>query len=192
MPQRPPNQPQQQTPGKPSSRIAPGQPVITAASQGDNLKNFPTFTGNKVTAAQILAVTVNNPASTGGGPTPPSETLAGDVVGPPGANTIQSLMGVPFLGSPAAGQAWYIGPGGQYVPVTLFLNPMTTAGDMIVGGSGGAPTRVPIGSNTYVWTSNGTTASWAAVSSSLGIIDHIVTDSGEVVVDDLTGNVVYV
>lgn len=44
-------------------------------------------------------------------------------------------------------------------------NPMTTAGDVILGGSSGTPTRLAIGSNTFVLTSNGTTASWAASSS---------------------------
>lgn len=34
-------------------------------------------------------------------------------------------------------------------------NPMTTAGDMIVGGTSGTPTRVAAGTATNVWTSNG-------------------------------------
>jgi hypothetical protein len=41
-------------------------------------------------------------------------------------------------------------------------NPMTTTGDLILGGSGGTPTRLGIGTSTYVLTSNGTTASWQA------------------------------
>ena len=44
-----------------------------------------------------------------------------------------------------------------------FANPMTTLGDLILGGAAGAPGRLGIGSNTFVLTSNGTTASWAAV-----------------------------
>lgn len=42
------------------------------------------------------------------------------------------------------------------------LSPMTTAGDLILGGASGTGTRLGIGSNTFVLTSNGTTASWAA------------------------------
>jgi hypothetical protein len=41
-------------------------------------------------------------------------------------------------------------------------NPMTTAGDLIIGGASGTPERLEIGANTYVLTSNGTTAAWAA------------------------------
>lgn len=48
------------------------------------------------------------------------------------------------------------------------VNPMTTAGDLIVGGAGGDPTRLAIGANTYVLTSNGTTAVWAAAASGGG------------------------
>jgi hypothetical protein len=45
------------------------------------------------------------------------------------------------------------------------LSPMTTAGDLILGGASGTGTRLAIGANAYVLTSNGTTASWAATSS---------------------------
>lgn len=41
-------------------------------------------------------------------------------------------------------------------------NPMTTAGDLIVGGVSGAQGRLGIGASSYVLTSNGTTAAWAA------------------------------
>jgi hypothetical protein len=46
------------------------------------------------------------------------------------------------------------------------LSPMTTAGDLILGGVSGSATRLGIGANTYVLTSNGTTASWAAAAAS--------------------------
>jgi hypothetical protein len=41
-------------------------------------------------------------------------------------------------------------------------NPMTTAGDIVVGGAAGAPTRLALGGNNTVLTSNGATATWAA------------------------------
>lgn len=47
-------------------------------------------------------------------------------------------------------------------PSTGMTNPMTTAGDLILGGASGTPTRLGIGTNGYVLTSNGTTASWQA------------------------------
>lgn len=39
-------------------------------------------------------------------------------------------------------------------------NPMTTAGDIIIGGSSGTPTRLAVGANGKVLKSNGTTVSW--------------------------------
>ena len=42
------------------------------------------------------------------------------------------------------------------------LSPITTTGDLIIGNGTNSATRLAIGSNGYVLTSNGTTASWAA------------------------------
>lgn len=42
------------------------------------------------------------------------------------------------------------------------LSPITTAGDLIIGNGVNSATRLGIGANGYVLTSNGTTASWAA------------------------------
>jgi hypothetical protein len=42
------------------------------------------------------------------------------------------------------------------------LSPITTTGDLILGNGTNSATRLGIGANTYVLTSNGTTASWAA------------------------------
>jgi hypothetical protein len=44
------------------------------------------------------------------------------------------------------------------------LSPITTTGDLIVGNGTNSATRLPIGASTYVLTSNGTTATWAAPS----------------------------
>lgn len=43
--------------------------------------------------------------------------------------------------------------------------PFIAQGDMLIGGVAGVPNVVPIGSNTFVWTSNGTTGSWVAPAS---------------------------
>jgi hypothetical protein len=45
--------------------------------------------------------------------------------------------------------------------VTLF--PITSTGDLIIGNGPNSATRLPIGANTHVLTSNGTTATWAAI-----------------------------
>jgi hypothetical protein len=42
------------------------------------------------------------------------------------------------------------------------LSPITTTGDLIIGNGTNSATRLAIGANTYVLTSNGTTASWSA------------------------------
>jgi hypothetical protein len=47
------------------------------------------------------------------------------------------------------------------------LSPITTAGDLILGSGTNSATRLPIGASTYVLTSNGTTAAWAAASGGL-------------------------
>lgn len=52
-----------------------------------------------------------------------------------------------------------------------FTNPMTTEGDLILATTGGTATRLGIGANGYVLTSNGTTASWQAASGGGGGID---------------------
>ncbi len=43
-----------------------------------------------------------------------------------------------------------------------FDNPMTTVGDLILGGASGAPGRLPIGTNGQVLKSNGSTAGWSS------------------------------
>lgn len=54
-------------------------------------------------------------------------------------------------------------------------NPMENPGDIIVGGTGGTATALPVGANGEVLTSDGTTASWAAPAAQPG--DHLVKAS---------------
>jgi hypothetical protein len=42
------------------------------------------------------------------------------------------------------------------------ITPITTTGDLVIGNGTNSATRLPIGTNNYVLTSNGTTAAWAA------------------------------
>lgn len=48
-------------------------------------------------------------------------------------------------------------------------NPMTTAGDMIRGGTSGAPERVAAGTNGYVWTMVAGVPGWAAAAAGGGV-----------------------
>ena len=47
------------------------------------------------------------------------------------------------------------------------LSPITTTGDLILGNGANSATRLAIGTNGYILTSNGTTASWQAVPASV-------------------------
>ena len=55
------------------------------------------------------------------------------------------------------------------------LSPVTSTGDLILGNGANSSTRLPIGANNYVLTSNGTTAVWA-----------LATGSGATITNDTT------
>jgi hypothetical protein len=55
------------------------------------------------------------------------------------------------------------------------LSPITTTGDLILGNGTNSATRLGIGANGYVLTSNGTTASWVASSSGVTITNDTST-----------------
>ena len=52
-------------------------------------------------------------------------------------------------------------------------SPISNIGDLIIGDGVNSSTRLPIGSNNYVLTSNGTTASWSPANAPGGIISSI-------------------
>jgi len=56
------------------------------------------------------------------------------------------------------------------------LSPMTSVGDLILGGASGTGTRLAIGANGYVLKSNGTTAAWAAATS--GTVTSVAASGG--------------
>ena len=60
------------------------------------------------------------------------------------------------------------------------LSPITTTGDLIIGNGTNSATKLAIGANTYVLTSNGTTATWAAVSGSGATITNDTTTATNV------------
>jgi hypothetical protein len=55
------------------------------------------------------------------------------------------------------------------------LSPITTTGDLILGNGTNSATRLGIGTNGYVLTSNGTTASWAAAGSAGKVLQVVST-----------------
>jgi hypothetical protein len=60
------------------------------------------------------------------------------------------------------------------------LSPITSTGDLIIGNGTNSATRLAIGANTYVLTSNGTTATWAVASGSGATITNDVATSTNV------------
>jgi len=52
-------------------------------------------------------------------------------------------------------------------------SPIANTGDLIIGNGINSSTRLPIGANNYVLTSNGTTALWQAANNASGIISSI-------------------
>jgi len=68
------------------------------------------------------------------------------------------------------------------------LSPVTSTGDLIVGNGTNSATRLAIGTNGYVLTSNGTTATWSAVTSS-GVTSFSAGSTGLTPSTDTTGAV---
>lgn len=65
------------------------------------------------------------------------------------------LVGDLVYSGPTAGQM-------QQLAGSVFTNPMTTTGDMMVGTTGGVPARLAIGASGYVLTSSSGTPTWSA------------------------------
>jgi len=71
---------------------------------------------------------------------------------------------------------------GQTTAAAAFnaLSPITTTGDLIIGNGANSATRLAIGANNYVLTSNGTTAVWAVASGSGATITNDTTTATNV------------
>ena len=83
---------------------------------------------------------------------------------------IKTVGGVSLLGSGDAGTLGIsYGGTGQTTKAAAFnaLSPVTSTGDLIIGNGSNSNTRLAIGVNGYLLTSNGTTASWQAAPVSL-------------------------
>ena len=114
-------------------------------------------TGPQWTAATSVGVTSISFGSTG--LTPATATQ--------GAVTVAGTLAIGYGGT------------GQTTASAAFnaLSPITSTGDLIIGNGTNSATRLAIGANNYVLTSNGTTASWAAASSGVTISDDTSTNA---------------
>jgi hypothetical protein len=91
---------------------------------------------------------------------------AGNALGTPASATLTNATGLPLATGVTGTLPIANGGTGQTTASAAFnaLSPITTAGDLILGNGTNSATRLAIGTNGYVLTSNGTTASWAVVS----------------------------
>jgi hypothetical protein len=95
-----------------------------------------------------------------------SPTFVTPILGTPTSATLTNATGLPLSTGVTGTLPIANGGTGQTTASAAFnaLSPITTTGDLILGNGTNSATRLPIGSNTYVLTSNGTTASWQASS----------------------------
>lgn len=89
----------------------------------------------------------------------------GGALGTPSSGTLTNATGLPLSTGVTGTLGLTNGGTGQTTASAAFnaLSPITSTGDLIVGNGTNSATRLAIGANNYVLTSNGTTAAWAAV-----------------------------
>jgi hypothetical protein len=89
----------------------------------------------------------------------------GGALGTPSSGALTNATGLPLTTGVTGTLGIANGGTGQTTATAAFnaLSPITTAGDLILGNGANSATRLGIGTNGQVLTSNGTTASWAAI-----------------------------
>jgi hypothetical protein len=124
--------------------------------------------GNFTVNAQGQLTAASSTATTGSGNVvlATSPSLVTPVLGTPSSGTLTSCTGLPLSTGVTGTLPIANGGTGQTSASTAFnaLSPITTVGDLILGTGTNTAGRLAIGSNSYVLTSNGSTASWQAPS----------------------------
>jgi trimeric autotransporter adhesin len=187
------------------TNTAPDQVVSIAAGTGMSVTGtYPSFTVTNTAPDQIVSLTGAGTTSvTGAYPNftiTSNDQYVGTVTSVSGTGTVNgiSLSGtVTSSGSLTLGGTLSNvslttqvtgtlpianGGTGQTTASAAFnaLSPVTSTGDLIIGNGANSSTRLPIGANNYVLTSNGTTAVWAVASGSGATITNDTSTSTNV------------
>jgi len=141
------------------TNTAPDQVVsLTGAGTTSISGTYPNFT---ITSNDQYVGTVTSVSGTG---TVNGISLSGTVTSSGSLTLGGTLTGVDLTTQVTGTLPIANGGTGQTTASAAFnaLSPVTSTGDLIIGNGANSSTRLPIGSNNFVLTSNGTTATWAA------------------------------
>ena len=154
------------------TNTAPDQVVsLTGAGTTSISGTYPNFT---ITSNDQYVGTVTSVSGTG---TVNGISLSGTVTSSGSLTLGGTLSGVDLTTQVTGTLPIANGGTGQTTASAAFnaLSPVTSTGDLIIGNGANSSTRLPIGANNYVLTSNGTTAVWA-----------LATGSGATITNDTT------
>ena len=187
------------------TNTAPDQVVSLAAGTGISVSGtYPSFTIDNTLPDQVVSLTGAGTTSISG--TYPNFTITsndqyvGTVTSVSGTGTVNgislsgtvtssgsltlggTLSGVDLTSQVTGTLPIANGGTGQTTASAAFnaLSPVTSTGDLIIGNGANSSTRLPIGANNYVLTSNGTTAVWALASGSGATITNDTTTATNV------------
>lgn len=159
------------------TNTAPDQVVsLTGAGTTSISGTYPNFT---ITSNDQYVGTVTSVSGTG---TVNGISLSGTVTSSGSLTLGGTLTGVDLTSQVTGTLPIANGGTGQTTASAAFnaLSPVTSTGDLIIGNGANSSTRLPIGANNYVLTSNGTTAVWALASGSGATITNDTTTSTNV------------
>lgn len=127
--------------------------------------DIPTLNQNTTGTAANITATSNSTLTTLSALSLPGSQVSGNISG-----NAANVTGTVAIGN---------GGTGQSTAAAAFnaLAPVTTTGDLIIGNGTNSSTRLAIGANNYVLTSNGTTASWAVATGSGATITNDTSTS---------------